>query len=129
VSERNKATIRRIREQAVGRGGPDLDILDGLYAPGYRYHGGAFGELEGPDAFKDMLQGMSAALDGYRETVVDQVAEGNAVVTRLAGRGRALADLPGIAAGSDFEMAAVSYAQFDADGRILEEWVYTVPAG
>lgn len=72
---------------------------------------------------------MSAALDGYRETVVDQVAEGNTVVTRLAGRGRALADLPGIAAGSDFEMGAISYAVFDGDGRVAEEWVYVVPAG
>lgn len=129
MSDRNKATIRTIREQAVGRGGADLNILDGLYATEYRYHGGAFGELEGADAFKNMLQGMSAALDGYRETVVDQVAEGSTVVTRLAGRGRALAELPGIAAGSDFEMGAVSYAVFDADGRIAEEWVYTVPAG
>lgn len=129
MSDRNKATIRTIREEAVGRSGDDLDILDGLYAATYRYHGGAFGELEGAQAFKSMLQGMSAALDGYRETVVDQVAEGSTVVTRVVGRGRALADLPGIAAGSDFEMSAVSFAVFDTEGRVTEEWVYTVPAG
>ena len=129
MSDKNKATIRTIREQAVGRSGSDLDVLNGLYSGGYRYHGGAFGELEGADAFKNLLEGMSGVLEGYREKVVDQVAEGSTVVTRIAGRGRALADLPGIAANSDFEMSAVSFAVFDADGRVAEEWVYTVPAG
>lgn len=125
MSERNKQVIRRIREEAVGRSGSDLDILDGLYASNYQYHGGAWGELSGAGAFKGLLEGLSAALDGYRETVVEQIAEGNAVATRISGRGRALADLPGIAAGSDMVTSASSFVRFDDQGLIAEEWVFT----
>lgn len=57
MSDRNKATIRTIREKAVGRSGAELNVLDGLYSEGYRYHGGAFGELDGSGAFKNLLQG------------------------------------------------------------------------
>jgi hypothetical protein len=124
MSDRNKETIRRIREQAVGKSGAELDILDGLYAADYRYHGGPWGELSGPDAFKTLLQGLSAALQGYSETVVDQVAEGNRVVTRVLGKGRALADLPGIAAGSEFTGEAASFVHFNDAGLIAEEWIF-----
>lgn len=45
MSQHNKATIRRIREEVVGS--EDLSALDGLYASNYQYHGGTFGELTG----------------------------------------------------------------------------------
>jgi predicted ester cyclase len=125
TTERNKATIRRIREEAVGRSGADLDFLDGLFAEGYRYHGGAaFGEMTGPDAYKNMLQGMSAVLGDYRERVVDQVAEGNVVVSRIEGSGNATGELLGIdGRGRPFTSDAISIARFNDAGQIEEEWV------
>jgi predicted ester cyclase len=124
MSERNKAIIKRIREEAVGRSGPDLDVLDGLYSPNYRYHGGAFGEMSGADAFKNLLQGMSAVLDEYRETVVDQVAEGDRVATRLKGRGRVVGELLGVPGnGREITATAFSLTKFNDAGLIEEEWV------
>jgi predicted ester cyclase len=125
VSEGNKETIRRIREEAVGRSGAALDLLDGLYAPNYRYHGGAaFGEMTGPDAFKLLLQGMSSVLEGYREQVVDQVEEGNRVATRLVGQGKVVGELLGFPGkGASMTGTAFSLAVFNDAGQIEEEWV------
>jgi predicted ester cyclase len=124
MSETNKAVIKRIREEAVGGSGAALDMLDGLYADDYRYHGGAFGEMQGATAFKDLLQGMSAVLDGYRERVVHQVAEGNFVATRLEGGGRVVGELLGVPGnGREMRSTAFSLARFNAAGQVAEEWV------
>jgi predicted ester cyclase len=123
MSEKNKAVIRKIREEVVGT--DNFSLLDGVYAPNYRYHGGTFGELEGPDAFKNLLAGMSTVLDGYRERVLDQVAEGNRVASRIAGRGRVVGELLGVDGGGrmlDGEGTIVISA-FNAAGQIEEEWV------
>lgn len=122
MSQQNKATIRRIREEVVGS--QDLSALDGLYADNYQYHGGTFGELTGPTAFKDLAQGMSAVLADYHERVLDQVAEGNRVVTRIEGGGRAVGELLGVPGnGRPVSTSAIVISAFNASGQIEEEWV------
>jgi predicted ester cyclase len=122
VSEHNKAIIRRIREEVVGA--EHFGALGGLYADNYRYHGGTFGELEGPDAFKNLLQGMSSVLDGYHERVLDQVAEGNRVASRITGKGRVVGELLGVnGGGKTMENDAIVISAFNSAGQIEEEWV------
>jgi predicted ester cyclase len=122
VSQQNKATIRRIREEVVGS--QDLSALDGLYAANYQYHGGTFGELAGPTAFKDLLQGMSAVLADYRERVLDQVAEGNRVVSRIEGNGKVVGELLGVAGnGRPVTTSAIVISAFNPAGQLEEEWV------
>jgi len=122
MSYQNKATIRRIREEVVGS--EDLSALDGLYADRYQYHGGTFGELTGPTAFKDLLQGMSAVLADYRERVLDQVAEGNRVVSRIEGTGKVVGELLGVAGnGRPVTTSAIVFSAFNEAGQIEEEWV------
>jgi predicted ester cyclase len=87
MSEANKRTIRFIREEAMRK--RMLDKLDGLYTDDYVYHGiPMLGELRGPTAFKEMAKGFIDAVSEFQETVQDQIAEGDKVVTRLSGRGR-----------------------------------------
>ena len=122
MTEENKSTIRMIREEIVGS--QNLDRLDGLYTAGYRYHGGTFGDLEGPDAFKMLLGGMAAVLDGYHEVVLDQVAEGSKVVTRLGGGGNVVGELLGVnGQGRRMDTNAIVISEFAPDGKIAEEWV------
>ncbi|MGD9894073.1 MAG: ester cyclase [Dehalococcoidia bacterium] len=119
----NKATIRRVREEALSQG--RFDLLDGVYAPDYRYHGGeTFGELEGPEAFKMVAGGFRQVIEGMCESVVDQIAEGDRVLTRLAGRGRAVGEILGVQGkGQDLTWTAMVLSRFNEKGQIVEEWV------
>jgi len=118
----NKATIRLIREQAVSQG--KHDILDGLYADDYRYHGGSFGELAGANAFKELLGGMGQVLDGWVERVEAQIAEGDMVLTRLNSGGRVVGELLGVAGGGrEVTGTAMVLSRFNERGQVAEEWV------
>jgi predicted ester cyclase len=122
MSERNKAIVRRIREEALSQG--KLDLLDGLYADNYTYHGGAaFGEMTGRDVFSQLAAGYRQVFDGMTERVVDQVAEGNKVLSRLEGSGTLVGDLFGAkGAGQPMTWTAMTLVAFDAGGKITDEW-------
>ena len=122
MSEPNTETIRRVREEAMREGA--LDKLDGLYTDDYVYHGIALlGDLRGPTAFKEMVKGFIDAVSEFQETVEDQIAEGDKVVTRVTGRGTHTGPLMGAApTGKELKWSAISIARF-VDGRIAEEWV------
>jgi predicted ester cyclase len=119
----NKATIRKVREEALSKG--RFDLLAGVYAPDYRYHGGdTFGELAGPEAFQMVAGGFRQVIDGLTESVVDQIAEGDKVLTRLAGRGRAVGEILGVQGkGQDLTWSAMVLSRFNDQGQIVEEWV------
>jgi predicted ester cyclase len=119
----NKATIRTVREQALSRG--RFELLAGVYAPDYRYHGGdTFGELEGPQAFQMVAGGFRQVIEGLTESVVDQIAEGDKVLTRLAGRGRAVGAILGAQGdGREVTWTAMVLSRFNDRGQIVEEWV------
>lgn len=121
--QRHKDTIRRVREEALSTG--RLEQLDGLYTEDYRYHGGdTFGELAGRDAFALVAAGFRQVIEGLSERVVDQVAEGDRVVTRLAGSGRAVGEVLGVPGdGRDITWTAMVLSRFDASGLVAEEWV------
>jgi predicted ester cyclase len=123
VSERNKAIVRTIREQALSLG--NTDLLEGLYATNYTYHGGAaFGEMTGPEVFKSIVAGYRQVIEGLSERVVDQVAEGNKVFSRLQGSGRVVGEMLGLrGAGQEVTWTAMSVVAFNDAGEIEEEWV------
>ncbi len=120
MSEQNKKTIRIVREKAPA----DLSLLDGLYTDGYVYHGiPLLGDLKGPDAFKALFGGFVSAISNFREEVVDQIAEGDKVVTRLAGSGLHTGPVMGAApTGKPMKWTAVVISRFE-NGKIAEEWV------
>ncbi|MBI3696279.1 MAG: ester cyclase [Acidobacteria bacterium] len=122
MSETNKNTIRTVREEALSK--RNLDLLDGLYADDYVYHGPPLlGELRGPTAFKELAKGFVEAVTDLREVVEDQLAEGNKVVTRLSGSGRHTGELMGAApTGKDLKLTAIVISRFE-NGKIAEEWV------
>ena len=121
MSKENKDTIRVVREKALS--GRNLDLLDGLYTDNYVYHGPALiGDLHGPTAFKEMVSGFVDPMEGFRETVEAQVAEGDMVVTRLNGSGRHTGELMGAApSGDELKWTVIVTSRFE-NGKIAEEW-------
>ena len=120
MSEQNKKTIRIVREEAP----TNLSVLDGLYTDDYVYHGiPLLGDLKGPDAFKALFAGFVGAIADFREEVMDQMAEGDKVVTRVSGSGRHTGEVMGAApTGKELKWRAVIISRF-AKGKITEEWV------
>ena len=120
MADQNKKTIRMLREQAP----TNPSVLDGLYTDDYVYHGiPLLGDLKGPAAFKAMFTGFTGAISDFREEVVDQIAEGEKVVTRLSGSGRHTGELMGAApTGKTIKFTAVVISRF-VGGKIAEEWV------
>ena len=81
------------------------------------------GDLRGPNAFKELARGFIDAVSDFQETVEDQIAEGDQVVTRLSGRGRHTGPLLGAApTRKELHWSAIGITRFSA-GRIAEEWV------
>ena len=122
MSDTHKRTIRFVREEAMRKG--MLDKLDGCYTDDYVYHGiPMMGDLRGPAAFKEMAKGFIEAVSDFQETVQDQIAEGDKVVTRLSGRGTHTGALMGApATGKELRWSAICISRF-VDGRVAEEWV------
>ena len=120
MSEQNKKTIRIVREEAPS----NLSVLDGLYTDDYVYHGiPLLGDLKGPDAFKALFAGFVGAIADFREEVMDQIAEGDKVVTRVSGSGRHTGEVMGAApTGKELKWRAVIVSRFAKD-KITEEWV------
>ena len=122
MSQRNKDTIRTVREEALSKG--RLDLLDGLYTDDYVYLGPPFiGDLRGPTAFRNLASGFVAAISGFREVIVDQVAEGDKVVSRWSGSGKHTGEVMGAApTGREVTWTTIAISRF-VDGKIAEEWV------
>ena len=123
ASDRWLTRTRRRSECCENKRQP-IRRLDGLYTDDYVYHGiPLLGDLKGPAAFKAMFTGFTGAISDFREEVVDQIAEGDKVVTRLSGSGRHTSELMGAApTGKTIKFTAVVISRF-VGGKIAEEWV------
>lgn len=123
MSDRNKATIRRVREELLSS--HNLAPLDSLYADDYVYHGPPMlGDVRGQSAFRQVAAPFIEGVPDLREQVVDQIAEGDRVATRLIGGGTHTGTLMGVAgSGKPMTWSAIVISRFTEDGTIAEEWV------
>ncbi len=126
MEEQNKQLIRRAFDQGPFREG-DLTRASGvlpagsaaadLYAATCVFHGAA--ELfRGTEPSRDYVQ----AFPDLRLTIHDMIAEGDRVVTHLAGRGTHTKEFRGVApTGKAIGIRMIVISQFEA-ARIVEEW-------
>ena len=113
AADNNKDVVRRFLEEVLAGG--KLDQIDELLAPGYVNR--AFGV--GPEAFKNMLAGLSAALPDRRFDIEDLVAEGDAVVARYIGEMRD-------GSGKTTSVRGLTFYRL-AGGKIVEDDPITTP--
>jgi steroid delta-isomerase-like uncharacterized protein len=117
----NKALIVRAWEEIFNQG--NLDAADEILAPDYVVHNTA-GAPDGhtPDALKQTVVMQRNAFPDIHTTVVDQVAEGDMVVSRWIGTGTHKGELMGIPpTGVQITNTGILLSRV-ADGKIAEEW-------
>ncbi len=120
MSEENKQLIRRFY-QAIDDGDPA--ILDQFIAREYDDHHPPFPNLPpGAAGSREAFYRALAAFSDFRHQVIDQIAEGDRVVTRMAASGRHTGEFLGIpATGKEVTMTGIAVHRI-ADGKIAEHW-------
>jgi len=112
------AAITRLVEEACNHG--HLDILDEVVAPA---RGAGIALTPAPQPLRRQLAAFRAAVPNARWTIVQQVAAGDTVVTRLAVRGAFSGPLVGLAPpGRAATLTGVAISRF-AEGRLVELWL------
>jgi predicted ester cyclase len=112
---RQAADVRSVVEEACNKG--DLAVLDALLAA-------ASGtDAAGRLSLRQGLAAFRAAVPDARWTIVEQIAAGDTVVTRLAVRGTFAGPLVGLAPpGRPATLSGVAISRF-ADERLVELWL------
>jgi steroid delta-isomerase-like uncharacterized protein len=122
VSEENKALVRRYIEAVDANQSGGWDFLDEFLAPDFVSHGGLPpGVGSDREAVKQAAELFRQATPG-KHVIVDQIAEGDRVVSRIRGSGQHVGDHLGIpASGSAVEVDGVVIHRIK-DGKIVEHW-------
>jgi steroid delta-isomerase-like uncharacterized protein len=122
VSEENKALVRRYMEAIDANESGDWDVLDEFLAPEFVSHGGL------PPGVGSDREGMKRAAELFRQAtpgkhvIVDQIAEGDSVVSRIRGSGQHTGDHLGIpASGAAVEVDGVVIHRIKGE-KIVEHW-------
>lgn len=115
----NKEIVRRALEDSW----QDPSVFDELISSDYVGHDPALPEpIRGPQGAKDNFKQYSDAFEGAQITVLDQIAEGDAVATRWEGRGRHTGELMGVPpTGKEVIVEGLNITRL-RDGKIIEEW-------
>jgi steroid delta-isomerase-like uncharacterized protein len=122
-AEENKATVRRFLEEAFGQGKTELvdEVLRSdfvCYDPNSET-----GEISGAQTIKGEIEYFRNAVPDLTYTVVDQVAEGDKVVTRYTASGTHQGEFFGVAGtGNRVEFTGIQIDRFDESGKLVEEW-------
>jgi predicted ester cyclase len=121
--EANKAVVRRIYEQGYSDGDPT--VFDELYAPGFVHHSKViFDVAPGGAGERQSMERFRAAMPDVRFRVVEQVAEGDMVATRLHVTGNPIAPYgQELTPGAPFDTNALALFRLEG-GRVREEWYF-----
>jgi predicted ester cyclase len=107
--------VRRLVEEACNDG--NLAVLDAVLAPASASSGAAGVGL------RDLLTAFRAAVPDARWTIVEQISQGQTVVTRLVVQGTFAGALLGLAPpGRPARLTGVAISRF-AGGRLVEVWL------
>ena len=114
----NKAVIRHLLEEGMNR--RNFAVIAEVY-PNCVYHSPAIGELYG-EAFRQYLASILNAFPDIRMTILDQIAEGDMVMTRWSMAATHKAKFMGIpASGRRIRITGMCMDRI-VDGKIVEEW-------
>jgi predicted ester cyclase len=121
-TEENKATVRRLQEESLGGGKPEL--VDELLDPDFVRYDPYIeaGEVRGTQTVKDNIVWFRNAFPDLTCTVEEQVAEGDKVVSRWTLGGTHRGDFFGVdGTGNRVEFTGIQIDRFDESGKIVEE--------
>jgi predicted ester cyclase len=102
--------------------GADERAFDELVHPDLLDHSRPPGVAPGAEGVRQQFNGFRAAFPDFRATILDQVAEGDRVVTRKVFHGTHLGAFQGIEpTGREIEINLIDIVRL-ADGQIVEHW-------
>jgi predicted ester cyclase len=119
----NKALVRRIYEDGYDRG--DASVFESLYAPDFDHHSKVIHDVgpAGPGEAESMRR-FRAAIPDVRFRVMDQLAEGDMVATRLHITGHPVGGYGPVSADDAvFDVHAMVLFRVE-DGLAAEEWLF-----
>jgi len=120
--EENKAVVRRLFEEIVSEG--KVEVAEEIFAPDFLWP--QFG-LRGPEGAKQWANNFRAAFPDVHDTVEEQVAEGDVVVSRVTVRGTNSGEYYGMPpTGRYAEWPAVGIDRL-RDGKIVERFAIFDP--
>ncbi len=119
----NKTVVRRIYEE--GYDGGDVSVFETLYAPRFEHHSKVIHDVApaGPGEAESMRR-FRQAIPDVRFRVIDQLAEGDWVATRLRITGHPVGDYGPVRRGAEvFDVHALALFRIDG-GQAAEEWLF-----
>lgn len=120
-AEENKAAVRRYMEEAFNKG--NLAVIPEVIAPEYVHHT-IFGEIKGPDGFKQVVTMMHNAFPDLKYTIDSMVAEGSMVAFSMRVQGTFKGEFLGMSpTGKQFDVAEAVFMHFAGD-KAVEGWTY-----
>jgi predicted ester cyclase len=115
-----KTVVRRFVDEY--QTGADERAFAELLHPDVLDHSRPPGIAPGADGVRQQFEGFRAAFDGFRAEVLDQIAEGDKVVTRKVFRGTHSGSFNGVEpTGAEVEIGVIDIVRVQ-DGRIVEHW-------
>jgi predicted ester cyclase len=118
--QRNKQIVRRFVDEYQTNA--DEQAFADLMDPGFVDHSRPPGVAEGPEGVRQQFDLFRGAFSGFRAEILDQVAEGDRVVTRKVFHGVHDGDFLGIPpSGRDVQIAVIDIVRLSG-GRIAEHW-------
>jgi predicted ester cyclase len=115
-----KTVVRRFVDSY--QTGADERAFAELLHPDVIDHSRPPGIAPGAQGVRQQFDGFRAAFDGFRAEILDQIAEGDKVVTRKVFRGTHRGAFNGIEpTGADVEIHVIDIVRVD-EGRIVEHW-------
>lgn len=118
-AEENKAIIRRC---FASLDAGDVEAFSRLFAPDFSLHFDGMPVLDGAGAI-GLIQQYLTAFPGIHHEILDQLAEGDRVATRIHARGTQRGELMGIPPTGRKISISSTYIHRVVDGRISEQWV------
>jgi steroid delta-isomerase-like uncharacterized protein len=122
-AQENKEKARRMLEEAFGQG--KLEVVDEVLDPDFVCYdpNSESGAVRGAETIKQEIEWFRNAIPDLTYTVVDQVAEGEKVVSRYTATGTHQGEFFGVApTGKRIEMSGIQIDRFDENGKMVEEW-------
>jgi steroid delta-isomerase-like uncharacterized protein len=118
--EQNKQVVRRFVDEYQTRGSESA--FEELLHPDFVNHSQPPDMAPGVEGVRQIFDMFRAAFPDFRATVLDQVAEGDKVVTRKVFHGTHEGDFAGIpATGRKVEILVIDILRI-RDGRLAEHW-------
>lgn len=123
--DENKALARRALDEVWSTG--DVDAVDEIFAPDFVSHQHSHpdgpGDVADVGALKAFVREFHAAFPDFSDTVDDQLAEGDKVVTRFTSSGTHEGPLMGVEpTGTRVSWMGITIDRIE-NGRIVENWV------